>query len=65
MQKRLPILAGLTMLLTTFVIAQDRDTKVRNDLAEVQATGYWIYNDLDAGIKEAQQTGKPLLIVFR
>ena len=54
----LPILAGFTMLLATLVLAQDRNTKVRNDLADVEATGYWIYNDLDAGISQAQQTGE-------
>jgi serine protease Do len=45
--------------------AQDRRAKVLNDRAEVEADGYWIYNDLPRGIEEAQKTGKPLLVVFR
>lgn len=45
--------------------AGDRETKVRNDRKEVEADDYWIYNDLDRGLAEAKQTGKPLLVVFR
>jgi hypothetical protein len=45
--------------------AQDRKAKVLNDKAEVEADGYWIYNDLPRGLAEAQKTGKPLLVVFR
>ena len=45
--------------------AQDRNTKVRNDRKQIDATGLWIYNDLSAGIAKAKKTRKPLLIVFR
>jgi hypothetical protein len=45
--------------------AQDRKAKVLEDRAEVEADGYWIYNDLPRGIEEAKKTGKPLLVVFR
>jgi len=45
--------------------AATREEAVRNDLKEVQATGLWLYNDLSKGIEQAEQTGKPLLIVFR
>lgn len=43
----------------------DRDTKVRNDRAEVTEAGFWIYDDLDKGIALARQTRKPLLVVIR
>src|SRR5688572_161842 len=45
--------------------AQDRETKVRNDKKSVESDDSWVYNDLARGIAEAQQTGKPLLVVFR
>ena len=44
---------------------QDRDTKVRNDRAQVRATGLWVYNDLSQGIAQARKTGRPLLVIFR
>jgi hypothetical protein len=65
LKHHITVLAALMLLTPALVISQDRDAKVRNDLAEVKATGLWLYNDLDAGIAEAKQTGKPLLIVFR
>ncbi|MCZ6677507.1 MAG: hypothetical protein O7E52_09670 [Candidatus Poribacteria bacterium] len=65
MRRHFTILTGLLLLAAGLVQGEDRDTKVRNDLKEVQATGLWIYNDLPKGIAEAEKTGKPLLIVFR
>lgn len=46
-------------------VAQDRETKVRNDRKNVEGDGYWIYNDLPKGIAEAKRSGKPLLVVLR
>lgn len=43
----------------------DRDTKVRNDRTEKLADGYWVYNDLQAGVDAARKQGKPLLVVLR
>ena len=60
--------AGLalgSLFLSALTAAADRDTKVRDDVKTVKATGLWIYNDLPAGYAEARRTGKPLLIVFR
>ena len=45
--------------------AQERDIKVRKDRADVEGEGAWIYNDLPRGVREAKQSGKPLLVVFR
>ena len=42
-----------------------REQKVREDKARIEAEGFWIYNDLESGIAQAKETGKPLLIVLR
>jgi hypothetical protein len=52
----------------SLLIGQERKTRdelVRDDLAEVTAERFWIYNDLAKGVQIAQQSGKPLLVVFR
>lgn len=59
----------VALLLLTSIPAHaappDRDTKVRNDRTEKQADGYWVYNDLPAGLAAARQQNKPLLVVLR
>jgi hypothetical protein len=45
--------------------AENRDTKVRNDRADVMSDGRWIYNDFPRALAEAQRSGKPLLAVLR
>jgi serine protease Do len=66
---RTPALPPLVLLLLLASSApslpQDRDTKVRNDKREVMEDGYWIYNDLPAGIEQAKVLGRPLMVVFR
>lgn len=44
---------------------ESRKDKVLNDRQEIIEDGYWIYNDVDKGLELAQQTGKPLMVVFR
>ncbi len=44
---------------------KDRNTLVRDDRARVLGDGFWIYNDVDKGLAEAQSTSKPLLVIFR
>jgi serine protease Do len=51
--------------LLTAAAAQDRATKVLNDRARVEASGFWLYNDLPQGFERARKSGKPLLVVFR
>lgn len=46
-------------------VAQDRETKVRNDRIQAEAEGRWIYNDLPQAFAAAKESGKPLLVVFR
>ena len=43
----------------------DGDREVAQDQVLVKSTGYWIYNDLDKGIVQAEKTEQPLLVVFR
>jgi serine protease Do len=59
-----PTLLGL-ILLSSPLLAQDRDTKVRNDRKAFGASRDWIYNDLGEGVRAAQESNKPLLVVFR
>jgi serine protease Do len=55
----------LILVASTHVASQDRETKVRTDRTRIETDGYWIYNDLNAGIELAKKTKKPLLVVFR
>ena len=41
------------------------DQEVAEDQKMVASTGYWIYNDLEEGIAQAEKTAQPMLIVFR
>src|SRR5262249_48319071 len=59
---------ALTLTLTLAAPAQQpnpREKKVRDDKAKVEATGYWIYNDLPRAFDEANKTGKPMIVVLR
>ena len=38
------------LCLLSGALAQDRATKVRNDRARVEGSGFWIYNDLTKGL---------------
>ena len=53
------------LLLACAPAAQDRATRVRNDRQQVVAHGQWIYDDLERGLAEARQSGKPLVVVLR
>lgn len=44
---------------------KDRNTLVRDDRSRVLQDGFWIYNDVDKGLAQAQATDKPLLVIFR
>ena len=57
----------MLIVVPTLVHAQNRDrnTLVLNDRQRAVDDGYWIYNNLEKGFEEAQQSGKPLLVVFR
>lgn len=58
------VVCGL-LLSVTWCEAQERELKVRGDKKKIEGDGYWIYNDLPAGIARAKESKKPLLVVFR
>ncbi len=59
------LLVALLATGSTALLAQDRATKVLNDREQLKDSEIWIYNDLAAGFKEAQRTGKPLFVTIR
>ncbi|REJ72718.1 MAG: PDZ domain-containing protein, partial [Planctomycetota bacterium] len=60
-----------SFLIVVFVSAscaeaqQTREEKVRADRARIEAEEFWIYNDLEAGLEEAREAGKPVLVTLR
>lgn len=61
MTRALPLLA----LLLLAARQENRQQKVLGDRDKIKRDGFWIYNDVQAGVDEAKKTGKPLLVVFR
>ena len=59
----------LTLILTSAITVhaqnRDRNKMVLNDRERVVEDGYWIYNNLDKGLEQAKESGKPVLVVFR
>ena len=65
MKFRIPIMTlGILLLASSFCFGHG-DREVAEDQVTVNSTGYWIYNDLDKGYAQAEETGHPLLVVFR
>jgi serine protease Do len=64
---------ALSALITVLFLAsfahaatvKDREGAVRADRAKMEEDKRWTYNDIDSGFKEAQRTGKPVLVVMR
>ena len=52
-------------LTSGFALAQSREEKVRNDRKTIENEGFWIYNDIPQGFRDAKASGKPLLVVLR
>ncbi len=44
---------------------QSREDKVRDDRKNVEADGFWIYNDLPRAFAEAKKTGRPIVVALR
>lgn len=44
---------------------EGREEKLREDRERVSASGFWIYDDLAKGLKEAKASGKPLVVALR
>lgn len=62
---RTPVLFVLFAAVALPAFAQDRLTKVKSDRQNVIDDGYWLYNDLATAKEQAQETGKPILVVVR
>ena len=61
--KALPLIACL--LVAHIACAQTREEIVRNDRKKVTAAGFWMYNDIPGAFKQAEETGKPIVVVLR
>ena len=44
---------------------KDREGAIRDDREKLEQNERWIYNDVAAGFREAQRTGKPMMVVLR
>jgi serine protease Do len=64
---RVACVSGLILFAwTSLATAQnEREQKVRADRERVEAEGFWIYNDLPRAFEEAEESGKPILVVLR
>lgn len=65
--KRVLALATLLSAGAAFLLpSQDADPeRVRRKLKDDELVGRWIYDDAEAGFREAAESGKPILLVFR
>ncbi len=61
----IPILSCLVLVSVALLCFGHGDREVAEDQEMVKSTGFWIYNDLEKGIEQAEKTGQPMLIVFR
>lgn len=65
------VIFTIALLFTTAGLASaqekklTREEKVRQDKTTVEADGFWIYNDLAAGMAEAKKSGKPMIVILR
>lgn len=57
-------LLAITILGST-LSAQTREEIVRGDKAKVEKEGFWMYNDIPGAFREAEKTGKPIVVVLR
>lgn len=55
----------LAVLASSWAVAQDRETKVRDDRDRLKDSDIWVYNDFERGLAEAKKSGKPLFVVLR
>lgn len=62
---RICLFGLMGVCLVSSAIAQDRETKVRNDKKLLEASDFWIYNDLPKAERDAKRAKKPILVVFR
>lgn len=63
--KRLLLSTLVALSLAQAESVKDREGAVRADKARMEHDKRWAYNDLDSAFKQAQLTGKPVLVVMR
>jgi serine protease Do len=63
--RQLLLLLGCIAIAAQPLVAQDRETKVRNDRKAFETSKEWVYNNLDEGLRIAKESGKPLFVIFR
>ena len=63
MRSIVAVLLGVCFI--SSALGQSRDEIVRSDRKKVEAEGFWIYNDLPRAFREAEKTGKPIVVVLR
>lgn len=61
----LALAAALLLVSLPSADAQTRQEKVLRDREKVLADGFWIYNDLPRGLREARDKKLPLLVTLR
>lgn len=58
-----PLLIFLLLAASSSAYAEDPQS-LKELLKDDQLIGDWVYDDVEAGYREAQKTGKPLLVCF-
>lgn len=59
------VIVCLSLIAIPQAPAQTRREKILGDRDKVVAEGFWIYNDLAAGLEQARKSGQPLLVALR
>jgi hypothetical protein len=59
------LFSTISLQLALAETVKDREGAVRQDRAALENDPRWIYNDFERGFAQAQQTGRPLLVVLR
>ena len=62
-RKVLAITCGI--LTTVSVLSGAQFSALQTDLEDVEVGAGWLYGDLDAGMAQAAESGKPLFVLFR
>jgi hypothetical protein len=66
--KRTILFSAAAALFANAVTAQGHAREGQQVIADrdaMQDSELWLYNDVDAGLLRARESGKPLLVVFR
>jgi serine protease Do len=67
MKRRVALYLVLVAVLASFGVghSQDGNEGLRRLLGDTELAGQWIYDDLDAAVKQASKTGQPLMVLLR